>query len=78
LLPGAGERLINSGHLVLFRAAAQIFVAAMGASNFTYAEASWTQALADWIGTHTRAFAALGGVPKRRDTQGPLSRPRIP
>jgi hypothetical protein len=34
------------------------------ASNFTYAEASWTQALADWIGAHTRAFAALGGVPK--------------
>jgi len=44
--------------------AAQIFVAVMGASNFTYAEASWTQALADWIGAHTRAFAALGGVPK--------------
>ena len=43
---------------------AQIFVAVMGASNFTYAEASWTQALADWIGAHTRAFAALGGVPK--------------
>src|SRR5262249_43328759 len=44
--------------------AAQIFVAVLGASNFTYAEASWTQALADWIGAHTRAFAALGGVPK--------------
>src|SRR5260370_27275562 len=44
--------------------AAQIFVAVMGASNFTYAEASWTQALADWIGAHTRAFAAIGGVPK--------------
>src|SRR5438270_13799085 len=43
---------------------AQIFVAVMGASNFTYAEASWTQALADWISAHTRAFAALGGVPK--------------
>jgi transposase len=42
----------------------QIFVAVMGASNFTYAEASWTQALGDWIGAHTRAFAALGGVPK--------------
>src|SRR2546429_3795365 len=42
---------------------AQIFVAVMGASNFTYAEASWTQALADWIGAHTRAFAAIGGVP---------------
>ena len=42
---------------------AQIFVAVMGASNFTYAEASGTQALADWIGAHTRAFAAIGGVP---------------
>jgi transposase len=42
---------------------AQIFVAVLGASNLTYAEASWTQALGDWIGAHTRAFAALGGVP---------------
>jgi len=42
---------------------AQIFVAVMGASNFTYAEASWTQALADWIGAHPRAFEAIGGVP---------------
>ena len=44
--------------------AAQIFVAVLGASNFTYAEASWTQALVDWIGAHTRAFTALGGAPK--------------
>jgi transposase len=43
---------------------AQIFVAVMGASNFTYVEASWTQGLADWIGAHTRAFAAIGGVPR--------------
>ena len=42
----------------------QIFVAVLGASNFTYAEASWTQGLADWIGAHTRAFAAIGGVPQ--------------
>jgi transposase len=42
---------------------AQIFVAVLGASNFTYAEASWTQGLADWIGVHTRAFEAIGGVP---------------
>src|SRR5690242_2922199 len=42
---------------------AQIFVAVLGASNFTYAEASWTQGLADWIAAHTRAFAAIGGVP---------------
>jgi transposase len=38
--------------------AVQIFVAVMGASNFTYVEATWTQALADWIGAHTRTFAA--------------------
>src|SRR3954463_409695 len=43
---------------------AQIFVAVMGASNFTYAEASWTQGLADWIGAHTPAFEPIGGVPK--------------
>ena len=37
---------------------AQIFVAVMGASSFTYVEATWTQTLADWIGAHTRALAA--------------------
>jgi hypothetical protein len=31
---------------------AQIFGAALGASNFTYAEARWTQALPAWIGCH--------------------------
>ena len=30
----------------------------------TYAEATWTQSLADWIGAHTRAFEAIGGVPR--------------
>ncbi len=43
---------------------AWIFVAVLGASNFTYAEATWTQGLADWIGAHTRAFEAVGGVPR--------------
>ena len=42
---------------------AQVFVAAMGASSYTYAEATWTQALPDWIGSHTRALAFFGGVP---------------
>ena len=42
--------------------AAQLFVAALGASSYTYAEATWTQGLADWIGSHTRAFAFVGGV----------------
>src|SRR5882724_11181296 len=43
---------------------AQIFVAVLGASSFSYAEATWTQTLADWIGAHTRAFATIGGAPK--------------
>jgi transposase len=43
---------------------AWIFVAVLGASNFTYAEATWTQGLADWIGAHTRALEAIGGVPR--------------
>src|SRR4249919_2000623 len=42
---------------------AQIFVAVLGASSFTFAHASWTQALPDWIHAHVRAFEAIGGVP---------------
>jgi len=40
---------------------AQIFVAVLGASNYTYAEATWSQQLPDWIGSHVRAFEFLGG-----------------
>jgi transposase len=43
---------------------AQIFVAVLGASNYTYAEATWTQGLPDWIGSHQRCFQYLGGVPE--------------
>jgi transposase len=43
---------------------AQIFVAALGASNQTYAEATWSQQLPDWLGSHARAFDFFGGVPK--------------
>ena len=43
---------------------AQIFVAVLGASNYTYAEATWTQSLPDWIGSHRRTFNFLGGVPE--------------
>ncbi len=42
---------------------ARIFVAALGASNYTYAEARWTETLPDWIGAHVNAFDAIGGVP---------------
>jgi transposase len=44
---------------------AQIFVAALGASNLTYAEARWTQSLPDWIGCHVGAFAFFGGVARQ-------------
>ena len=42
---------------------AQLFVATLGASNYTYVEASWTQTLPDWISSHVRAFEFFGGVP---------------
>ncbi|MEL7225885.1 MAG: IS21 family transposase, partial [Cyanobacteria bacterium J06576_12] len=42
---------------------AQIFVACLGASNYTYAEATESQAIAHWIGSHQRAIAFFGGVP---------------
>ena len=43
---------------------AQIFVASMGASKYTYAEATWTQQLPDWIGSHIRMLEYLGCVPE--------------
>ena len=43
---------------------AALFVAVLGASSYTYAEASLSQGLADWIGAHMRAFEFMGGVPE--------------
>jgi transposase len=43
---------------------AAIFVAVLGASNYSFAEATWSQGLADWIGSHLRAFEFFGGVPE--------------
>jgi transposase len=42
----------------------ELFVAVLGASNFTYAEATRTQTIPDWIGSHVRALHDIGGVPK--------------
>jgi transposase len=42
---------------------AQIFVATLGASSYTYAEATWSQTLPDWIASHVRALAFFGAVP---------------
>src|ERR1700733_13390286 len=70
----AGERLFvdyagDGGPVVIDRLpgeirVAQIFVAVLGASSFTFAKATWTQALPDWIDAHVRALEAIGGVPE--------------
>ncbi len=44
--------------------AAQLFVAVLGASNYTYAEATWSQSLPDWLGSHVRALEFFGGAPQ--------------
>lgn len=36
----------------------------MGASNYTYAEATWNQGLENWVMSHARCFDFLGGVPE--------------
>lgn len=42
----------------------EIFVACLGASNYTYAEATVSQSLENWIGSHQRALSFFGGVPR--------------
>ena len=43
---------------------AQVFVAVLGASSYTFAEATWTQSLPDWTASHVRAFEFYGGCPE--------------
>ena len=42
----------------------EVFVGTLGASNLTYAEATGTQGLEDWLGSHQRMFEYFGGVPE--------------
>jgi transposase len=42
---------------------AHIFVAVLGASSLTYAQASWSETLADFVSAHVNALAFIGGVP---------------
>jgi transposase len=42
----------------------ELFVAVLGASNYTYAEATRTQKLADFVASTVRAFEYIGGVPE--------------
>ena len=41
---------------------AELFVAVLGASNYTFAEATWSQQLPDWTASHVRAMEFFGGV----------------
>src|SRR5690606_6288695 len=42
---------------------AQVFIGVLGCSNYTFAEASLSQQLPDWLGSHVRMLEYLGGVP---------------
>ena len=44
---------------------AEVFVAALGASSYIFAQATWTQSLPDWIGAHVAMLTAIGGVPRQ-------------
>ena len=68
---GAAVQTDYAGHTIpVFNPAtgkehqAQIFVAVLGASNYTFAWASLTQRLPDWIDAQARALKFFGGVPK--------------
>lgn len=41
---------------------AQIVLAVLGASSYAFAEATWSQKLPHWLGSHVRCFAFLGGT----------------
>lgn len=65
----AGEKMFvdYAGMSVLIgeeKKPAQIFIAVLGASCYTFAEATWSQNSEDFLGSHTRAFAFFGGVPQ--------------
>lgn len=45
------------------RVEVELFVAVLGASSYTYAEATRTQRVADFVSSHVRALAFFGGVP---------------
>ena len=65
----------NTGEII----PVQIFVAALGASSFTYAEAVWSQQLPEWIAAHVRAFAYFGGAARQTvsdNLKAGITRPR--
>ncbi|MBK6337396.1 MAG: IS21 family transposase [Betaproteobacteria bacterium] len=60
----AGQTMAVTDRLTGELREAQIFVAVLGASNYSYAEASWSQSAPDWLGSHVRALGYFGGAPR--------------
>jgi transposase/DNA replication protein DnaC len=60
----AGDTVLVFDQVTGAQRPAHIFVAVLGASNYTYAEARWSEGLADWIAAHVNVLAVIGGVPK--------------
>ena len=56
--------------------ACQLFVAVLGASSYTYAEATRTQSLTDWCSSHEHAFTFFGAF--RHRSSPTTSRPASP
>ncbi len=59
----AGQSLWLTDPTTGTRTSVALFVAVLGASNYTYAETTRAADLPSWIGSHVRAFEYLGGVP---------------
>jgi len=59
---GKGPHFINPGTGEVIDC--ELYVAAMGASNFTFAEATLTQRTSDFLASHIGAFEYMGGVPQ--------------
>jgi transposase len=60
----SGKRLPITDPLTGEVRLAEIFVGVLGASSFTFAEATWSQQLPDFIGSHVRMFKAFCGAPR--------------
>ena len=60
----AGQTVLITDRLTGETWAAQIFVATLGASNYSFVEATASQQLPDWLGSHVRALQYFGGAPR--------------
>jgi len=58
----AGDRLVIVDYKTGKEQSVEVFVAILGASQLTYAEASFSQKSEDWIRSNERAFIYCGGV----------------